>query len=373
MLRNSERSDFTTCRWKWWMAYVDRWRPVDDKMNALIFGDIIHRGLAAWYIPERSKLKVVRGVKPAITVEKIFDALEMTERKREVPLFDTDSTEWVDSKELGIKMMEGYLDHYGKDEEIFMICPEQPFQLDIYNESGQYTCTAVGTTDGLMRHRSTGKMGLLENKTAAQISTEHLALDEQANTYWTILPMWLRKQGILRTDADLEFMQYNFLRKTFIADDRPKNAQGLYLNKPTVAQMQDALSSKGVQFRKSGLKREDFQALCEGHGIDWQQLGGVSATQPDNLFHREMVYRNQYQREKTLARISSQVREMRMVRTGQLDLYKSPGKHCVWCQYKDLCEIDEYGGDAEAYLDAAFYHWNPYRDHIWSLDLEAAA
>lgn len=372
MVRNSERSDFTQCRWKWWLGYVDRIRPVGDRMDALLFGDIVHRALAAWYIPERSRKKVVRGVHPAITIEKIFNALELTERERQMPVFDVDSSEWYDAKELGIGMMEGYVKKYGKDDELFIVYPEMPFQLDIYNDEGKYVCTLVGTTDALVRSRSTGKMGLLENKTAAQINTDHLALDEQANTYWTVVPIWLRENGILRMDQDLEFMQYNFLRKTIIQDDRPQNAEGYYLNSPTVAQIQECLEEYEVKYVKAGMKKDDYIGLCEAHGIPWQQLGSVSATQPRDLFHREMVYRNQAQREKTMHRILAQVREMKLVRAGELELYKVPAKHCTWCQYKDLCEIDEYGAEVDDYIASAFYHWNPYRDHIWSLDLEAA-
>jgi hypothetical protein len=370
MVRNSERSDFTQCRWKWWQAYVERIRPVTDKMDALLFGDICHRALAGWYIPEKSKVKAVRGIHPAITAEKIFDALEMTERDREIPVFDVDSKEWYDSKELAIGMMEGYIKKYGKDDGIQVVYPEMPFQLDIYNEDGLYVCTLVGTTDALIRSRSSGKLGLFEHKTAAQISTDHLALDEQANTYWTVLPIWLRENGILRMDQDLEFMQYNFLRKTMIKDDRPQNAEGYYLNQPTVAKLQEALNWKSIPYPK-GAKKEDLIAICEKRKIKWQQLGEISATQPEDLFHREMVYRNQAQREKTMHRILAQVREMKLVKAGNLEVYKTPAKHCAWCQYKDLCEIDEYGSDTEDYLVSAFYHWNPYRDHIWSLDIAA--
>ena len=369
MLRNSERSDFNDCRWRWQIAYNDRLRPLTTGMNPLIFGDIIHRSLAGWYIPERSLKIVKRGIHPAITCEKIFDKLEEEGRRGTVPVWDGEQNEWEDAKELGIKMMEGYIKFYGKDDEFQIIYPEMPFQLDIYDSQGRYVCTLVGTTDGLARRRSTRKLILLEHKTAAQIQTGHLFADEQANTYWCVVPMWLREHGILKPDEDIGEVYYNFMRKAFIKDDRPQNAQGLYLNSPTVAAMQAALDGHGFEYRKTGLKKDDYIALCEENGVDWEQLGEVSATQPDNLFHRESVYRNEAQREKTFERIIQQVREMRLVRDGQLDVYKNPSKSCSWCQYRDLCEMDELGNDTEEFIQYGFRHWNPYKEHVWSLDL----
>lgn len=371
MLRNSERSDFNDCRWRWDLSYNQRLRPVTVGMNPLVFGDIVHRGLAAWYIPEKSRKKVVRGVRPDITVEKIFDLLEAQGRSGKVPVYDGDDTAWTEAKELAIGMMQGYLRHYGNDDHYQVIYPEMPFQLDIYDADGRYVCTLVGTSDCLVRHRSSGKLMLLEHKTAAQISTGHLFADEQANTYWCIVPMWLRENGIIEGTEDIHGIEYNFLRKAIIKDDRPMDAQGRYLNQPTVAALTAALEAKGVQFKKTGMKKEDYIDLCVNSGIQWEQLGEVSMTQPDNLFHREMVFRNEAQRQKTFIRIMQQVREMKLVRSGQLDIYKNPSKSCSWCQYRDLCEMDELGGDTSAFVKTSFHHWNPYRDHIWSLDLAA--
>jgi hypothetical protein len=369
MVRNSERSDFTDCRWRWWQAYMERIRPVGGGMDALVFGDIIHRAQAAYYIPERNRKQVVRGPHPAITVEKIFNALELSARRRQIPsIIDTESSEWVDAKELGIGMMEAYVKHYGNDEKVFVVYPEMPFQYDVFTDDGKYICTLVGTTDALIRDRSTWEMGLFEHKTAAQIQTSHLMLDEQASTYWTIIPMWLREQGVLKPDQDLHFMWYNFMRKTVISDDRPRNAQGAVLKKTTMAQMREALEKKDI-IKVKGLKREELIALCESNEIDWPQLAEVAATQPADLFHRETVPRNYFQRTSTMHRIMAQVREMQLVRHGQLEVYKRPSKNCGWCQYKDLCEIDDMGQDTEDFVEAAFYHWNPYRDHIWSLQI----
>lgn len=369
MVRNSGRGDFTQCRWKYERAYVDRIRPNDSGgMNALVFGDICHRGLSGFYVPERSFKKVKRGVHPAVTVERIFEKLEEEHRFNRMRLLDTSDTSFHEHKELGISMMNNYVETYGDDDKYMVVYPEMPFQHDVF-DGGKYVFTMVGTTDCLVRERSTGKFGLLEHKTAATISTGHLVLDEQANTYWTVLPMWLRENEILKEDQDLEFMDYNFLLKKVHDIDGPRNDQGQYLKSPTIAKMASELNRLGVEYSKSGMKKEDYQELCTAEGIDWEQLGDPSATQPTELFHRERVLRTPIQREKAFTRLLQQVREMKRLHAGSLPAYKEPAKHCTWCQYKDLCEIDEYGSETEDLVQYGFHHWNPFADHIWALDI----
>jgi hypothetical protein len=250
-----------------------------------------------------------------------------------------------------------------------VIHPEMPFQFDVFNETGQYVFTLVGTTDCLVQERSTGAYGLLEHKTAAQISTGHLTLDEQANTYWTFMPMWLRQEGVLKPQQDIQFMDFNFMLKKVLHGEGPRNPQGLFLKSPTVGAMQAALNEAGVEYRKAGMKKDDFKTLCEEEDIDWEQLGMPSATQPTDLFHRERVMRNPVQRQKAYDRTLQQVREMKRLHSGKLPTYKMPSKSCTWCQYKDLCEIDEYGSPTEDLIKYGFHKWNPFADHIWALDL----
>lgn len=58
-----------------------------------------------------------------------------------------------------------------------------------------------------------------------------------------------------------------------------------------------------------------------------------------------------------------EAREMRLCRSGKLGVYKNPDRHCGYCEYRDMCEIHESGGDWEAIRDQLFTTWNPYEDH----------
>ncbi|NIN65457.1 MAG: hypothetical protein GTO63_12325 [Anaerolineae bacterium] len=370
LVRNSGRTDFVECRWRYRQAYVERLRPNEGGMNALVFGDIVHRSLADWYIPEKSRKKVKRGRHPRETLERIFDELDVRQRRSKMRLLDPDDEKFIEARELGVAMMDNYVNAYGQDEEIMVIYPEMPFQLDVYNEQGQYVFTQTGTTDCLCRDRRTGAWFLLEHKTAASITTGHLVLDEQANTYSTLLPAWLWENEILPPDVDVEYMMYNFLKKTTLDFDGPQNAAGLYLKDPTIQQMKDALAESGVVYSTTNMKKEDYKELCTAEGIDWEQLGDPKSDQPSDLFHRERVTRAPIQREKALERIMQQVREMKALHAGTLPVYKAPGKmKCNFCQYRDMCEMDEYGEDITRFVETQYHHWNPFKDHIWSLNL----
>lgn len=332
MVRTSERTQFCQCRQRWAWAYLERLKPRASGINALVFGSMIHRCLAEWYIPERGTAKkTIRGRHPAKTFELLCAAMEGPEAHGELRIVEYDDEKWVKHKDLGMAMMTNYVDHFGLDERYMVIYPEMPFQYNMRNSKGQYICTYVGESDCLVMDRETRQLGLLEHKTAASISTDHLFLDEQASSYWAIVPMWLRENGILKPDQDLRFMMYNFLRKTE-GDDRPMDANGARLN------------------------------------LD----GTVSKRQPPPMFVRQRVLRGRDDRQNTYIRIAQQVREMKMAKRGDLEIYKSPSKDCVFCEFKDMCEMDEIGGDITILKRQAFRKWNPYKAHVWSLDLEAA-
>lgn len=328
MVRTSERTQFAHCRQRWHWAYVEQMRPKESRFNALVFGDLVHRALAAYYVPETAR-KRRRGPHPAQTYLRLYDALADQTRTGRMDLFVDDTDEkFVDARELGEEMMTNYIDEFGKDERYLVLYPEMPFQIDLKDGRGRVVCTYVGTSDALIKDLETNRLGLFEHKTAAAIDTSHLFLDEQASTYWAIVPLWLRENGILPPDEDMDFMLYNFMRKGK-KDQRPRNEQGQCLNKD----------------------------------------GSVSKNQPAALFKRELVFRGPEDRYSTYDRILAQVHEMNMVRSGDLEVYKAPSKDCRFCEFRDVCELHEQRSNWEELLHATFRKWEPYKDHVWSLNV----
>lgn len=315
MLRTSERTTFKRCRLRWQWAYMERRKP-KDASPALRFGDLAHQALAAYYPPGRK-----RGPHPAKTFKRLYK--EETARSFGYGMRQ-ENDEWVEAGDLGVAMMNGYVDTYGDDPDIEIIAPEFPFEVDITDGKGEYLITYVGIFDALYREWATNSLGLFEHKTTKSIGTEHLAMDEQAGTYWLFAPHVLRKMGMLPKDEDLDMILYNFLRKG-MPDEREKD--------PTT-------------------------------GLSLNKNGTVSKVQPAPLFVRHPVFRGEDDRKVILQRIRAEAREIRMTRAGKLAIYKNPTKDCAWdCPFFGACELHEAGSDYEAEFEIRFKTWEPYAEH----------
>lgn len=356
-VRTSERTTFKRCRWQHGQNYGERLRPIREA-PALRFGTLVHEALELRYPPG-----IKRGPKPAESFEKIFDA-NLTEAEREWGLRLTDSDgEWMDMKELGVSMLEMYVEKYGRDEEWEVIESEMTFQVPVFvpddlreriiemgllaylPKKGQPLFTYVGTMDGVWRNRMDGGVRINDYKTTKNDPTKEgggkLTLDEQATAYWTWGADWLIQKGVLkpRDVRALDGMLYTFLRKAK-RDPRPQNAEGHYLNLPTKKE------------------KEEF-------GEDYP--GSVSKKQPLPYFHRELVYRTETERERARERVVFEFIEMERIRRGEGADFKTPETgamgHCGYCPVRDLCELHESGADWETLRDATMTTWDPYAAH----------
>jgi hypothetical protein len=172
--------------------------------TALFFGDLVHQALAAYYIPGKK-----RGPKPAESFQELYRLSVQVEK-----IWDPDLEEKVDLLEMGVNMLERYVEHWKEpDKEYRIIASEQHFSVPIGTFNGKRVWY-VGTVDGVWQHIPTGKIRFAEHKTAAAISRDALALNEQVGAYWTFAPRWLRMKGILGRDEKIDGIIYNWLRKT---------------------------------------------------------------------------------------------------------------------------------------------------------------
>jgi hypothetical protein len=137
--------------------------------------------------------------------------------------------------------------------------------------------------------------------------------------------------------------------------ERPQNAAGQYLNKPTKADLLKFAADTGKKPPKDkSFSSMTVDELCKRFGDSALQLGEISKTQPSPLFHREPVYRDEYDKGMARSRIIAQARMMHYMRTNP---------HCKWCPYKDPCEIHEMGGDYKAIFKSMYETWEPYAQH----------
>lgn len=317
MLRTSERASYKTCRQQWQWKFNDRIRPTRTA-PALTFGALMHAAFEIYYKPGRK-----RGLYLPDAFQKVWE----TSQERGFLIYADGEPE--DALELGIEMATNYVDRWGDEDHIEILWAEMPFELDMFDPKGRYLVTYVGKFDSVFKdHSKTPKqIGLFEHKTAAAIDTKHLALDEQAGSYWAFAGEYLQSLKVFRPGREIDFILYNFLRKAK-RDRRPQDEAGHYLNKN----------------------------------------GTISKNQPPPLFQRQPVYRSERDKENLLTRVKMEAWEMKQVRAGKLPIYKNPklqwpDQHCNGCGFRDMCELHETGNDWIDIRDATMELHDPYEDH----------
>lgn len=313
LLRTSERAAFKRCQQRWYWGFREGLKPNGTEKQPLWFGTGFHLAFAEWYIPGSE-----RGRDPRETW-----AEYVGESRETVRLYNAEGeAEFENALALGTSMLGHYLDTYGDDPDWRMIAPEQTFRVYIEDpdEPGKTLLVYVGTFDGIYQNVKTGKYWILEHKTASQIITKHLVLDDQAGSYLLVGNMVLEELGIA---AKVTGIMYNFLAKRK-ASDKPRDDQGRYLNKD----------------------------------------GSVSKVQPAKTLQREPVTRTKREKNSMLSRIQNEGIQMEPFRTGELELMKNPTKDCSWdCDFFDLCQVHESGGDVEEFKRQVFHVEDPYMDH----------
>jgi hypothetical protein len=275
--------------------------PKGDVPDALWFGIGVHEALAAWYLKGKK-----RGPHPADTfLEWIGDEqrhilVSPADHERA----DDERAKFDDARELGVSMLEGYVEEWGEDSHWQVLAIERPFKV-LVKHNGVSIARFWSTWDGVYRDLRDGRIYLMEHKTASQIQTSYLELDDQAGIYWALAGAILRKEGVLKDREEIAGIQYNFLRKSK-PDERPRDASGAYLN----------------------------------------QNGSVSKRQPPERYVRpDPIERSPRERKTQLERLEGEVVWMNAMRWGDMPVIKSTQKDCTFCEFFIMCKAHERGGE----------------------------
>lgn len=367
-MRTSERDSLKKCPQQWYWSQVEGLRP-NIEATPLWFGSAVHEGLAAWYLPGFE-----RGPHPVETFEKFLEG------NRSMVVYDEESEgTYVDARELGIDMLTRYVDLYGTDPSWNVVATEHKGEVILPRPEMQiFGRTRPArkrwlrynfTWDGIYRDEEDGQLKLMEHKTAASIRLDHLPLDDQAGSYWAVASALLVKQGVLKPGEEIVGINYNFLRKA-MQDQRPRNADGYYTNKPLKQHYLDAIEDAmpGQTSGKETIPKLEEIAAHLGIG---PVLGDVSKTQPAEYFVREMVYRTRAERRTQIQRIQEEAVFAEAYRGGLLPIVKAPDKQrCSWCKFKRMCELDESGDQdaVESFKETQFHTEDPYLVYQKSTD-----
>jgi len=363
LIRGSELRTFRRCRQKWAWSYMDGREP-KRKKGALTFGTLVHKALEIYYPPG-----LERGPHPATTFERLFVA-----NAEQFDQWDEEGNR-IGAMELGVEMLKGYVHKWGEDPGIEIISPEQTFKVVIKDRKGKVIATFVGMFDALARSLRTGRIFVFETKTAKSIKLVRInsSYGDQGLGYWIAANYWCRENGLLKPNEYIDGVMYNFLRKA-LEGDKPRDAMGRILNKPTKTRLMEELASLGITVVHPKTVDGAISTLKDHFYTDEDigRLGDISKVQPPPLFERQELLYGPEELRSFEERLRAQALEMGQARKGELDIYKNPTNDCDWdCPFQDACEIHEMGGDYESILEMEFHKWNPYEDHELEEELKA--
>lgn len=359
LLRTSERAAFQRCIWRWWMGYRQGLATIDSaSKTALWFGTGVHIALAKWYTGPGLK----RGAHPAETWS-AWSLGELqyikTQARRDNGIIEETL---VPARELGLAMLEGYVQKYGKDDNWWVIEPEHAGQINVMDPHDPALLLLIYafTYDLVYRDLKDDWIKLGEHKTAKAIQADHLPLDRQGGSYWAIATNELRASGLIKPKESIRGIEYNFLRKS-LPDSRPTDAQGYATNTPNKSHYLEALAGYSTQ-DLGKLKLDELAEMASLRKV--KVTGDRSKRQPSPLFVREFVRRTANQRAAQIRHIQDEALHMAYVREGYLPLTKNPTRDCQWdCDFYNMCMLDEAGGDWREYRDNVFVVRDPYSDH----------
>lgn len=363
-VRSSARKSFNTCEWAWDFSYNKNVKP-NETRAAFRFGTLVHSSLEKFY---RKGTK--RGPHPGKTFQRLYRVDAARNEKFGVYADDV----WNDAYDLGTHMMRNYINLYGKDERYKVLATEQPFQQPVYERMGGGKRTAkihrftyMGVVDGIWYDLQEGKVLLVDHKTAVSIKQliAKLRWDLQSTAYWTWGVDWMVENGLIKNAKALDGLLFNVMAKSKGDDDRPRNKEGLALNKPKKEDLIAAWEEHDLELPG----RISVSGLMDGlttAGVDPWQYGEVSKRQGTELFERFPSWRGEAERELAREMALLDFKEMEEIRTGQRKprkLYPDGPFGCTACDYKEICELHEVGADWEGMMEATMSGWDPYSEH----------
>lgn len=331
IIRTTERNDFKRCQYRWYWKWRRGLVPRAKSFGNLDLGSWVHLALAEWYCGPGIK----RGPEPVETIQK-FALMDIREAEQAgAPEHVIEEAHQLLA--LGSAMLDSYRQRYGIDEHIFVIQPEHTMRMQVPDRIDPRVALAIYqlTGDLLYRDLTDDQYWLKEHKTAKSIRTEHLSIDEQARTYLAVSEWILRKEGQIPKKGVLKGIMYNYLRKGY-PDDREMDKQGYALNKngtrskrqppPLFVRTPRTMTTRARQQQLRRLQRETDIITGVRQDLKW----GVK---PENL------------------------------------LTKTPHHTCPkMCEFFDMCELQEEGGNYKELQRMQFTVRNPYEDQRGTTD-----
>lgn len=318
LIRSHEIMDYKRCPkmwyWKWRLGLV----PKEKSLGALELGTWLHDALASWY-------KMDRNARNASTLLEKYRYVVRSSVRQDIPTHVLEKGRELAL--LGKTMLKSYAKHYQGDKDWDVIGAEIPLEVEITDREGKPLGLYRLKLDLVIRSRSTGKIWIIEHKSAKVIRTDHLKIDGQARPYGALSELAMKHVGILSKQESIEGILYNFMRKA-VPDSREVDEKGMALNKN----------------------------------------GTVSKRQPIPLFKRHPITLTKRSKLVALKRIQLDVTlltELRNYLTKYRDFADKLPKTSHWscprfCNFFAMCELEEEGGNITELRKGMFTRKDPY-------------
>lgn len=351
----TERSDFRTCRRRWYLGVHENLRPKGQVTWYLIFGDCIHSAMDAYYRPKTS-----RSRRPPRDLALAIDAFEQAWNEKDDDLRHDFAglysqgieEEWHKHKERGVQMLIHY-DKFDKihpffDKVIAVGVEERAF-VDILRPDGEPipSLPLLSGRIDLVVEKETG-VWIVDHKALAGAPNDRaLDVDDQLTAYCYI---WWRLTGQRPRGA-----YYNVLIK-----DPPKPPKVLVsgqlsqdkAQRTTRELYRETMKELGIPIRTEKVDyTEMLNYLAEkGWHQFYQRLGPVMKTEEQLLSFQTHLYHEYLDMSNALAHP-----DMRYIAGSQ---YVCPG-----CPMMMLCQTMEERGNVD-YVRNARYEEVPPRVEI---------
>lgn len=182
---NSSRHCFKRCHKQFEYRYIRRLESTAPQ-TALAFGILWHETMDAAYESTEVTDDEIRA----------FYEAKAQELVNELPA-DFDAKKLMDTIEMGRQMLRYFLEEIKPNDDFEMVATEVSFRVKLINPATGHAShtTFVGRADGIIERN--GTLYLREYKTAADLRTDHLILDDQVADYlWALRQTGVNVQGV---------------------------------------------------------------------------------------------------------------------------------------------------------------------------------
>jgi len=279
-------------------------------------------------------------------VEGLYDMLPDT--------YDPDVFE--EHKELGINMLKFYRDYSAANDDFRVLVAEHTFSIPILDPITGEVLRAIdprdgvekdvharGTQDAIIQRIATGAYGILEHKTAIDITEgyfEKLDKDEQCTRY-----LWAGQREAEINDLDykkLSFVLYNALRKAYPKPPTPLKS-GLF-------SIDRSKESTTYEFLTQYIRENNLEIIIANDQKRLDYIEYVKEAGDEQFIERKLVTRNQYEIESCGERIWMEASDM--LDPG-LRVYPNPTGNwgCLRCTFRGPCIAKDDGSDWDTMLN----------------------